>query len=111
SMKDKILIIEDINEKPYKIDRLLNQLRLAKVFKQVKGIILGRFVDCYEPDPNTKTLSLGEVIDDYICALKIPIVYTFPYGHIKELATIPYGVSVKINATKGFVEFTEGAVT
>lgn len=110
-MKDKILIIEDINEKPYKIDRLLNQLRLAKVFKQVKGIILGRFVDCYEPDPNTKTLSLGEVIDDYICSLKIPIVYTFPYGHIKELVTIPYGVSVKINGTKGFVEFTEGAVT
>lgn len=111
SMKDKILMIEDINEKPYKIDRLLNQLKLAKVFKQVKGIILGRFVECYESDPNTKTLSLGEVIEHYIGSLKLPIVYTFPHGHIKELVTIPFGISVKLNATKGFVEFTEGAVS
>lgn len=109
-MKDKILLIEDINEKPYKIDRLLNQLRLAKVFKQIKGIILGRFVECYEPDPNTKTLSLGEVIEHYIGSLKMPILYTFPHGHIKELVTIPFGISVKMNATKGFVEFTESAV-
>ncbi len=110
-MKDKILMIEDINEKPYKIDRLLNQLRLAKVFKQIKGIILGRFVECYEPDPNTKTLSLGEVIEHYIGSLKMPILYTFPHGHIKELVTIPFGISVKMNATKGFVEFTESAVS
>lgn len=110
-MKDKILMIEDINEKPYKIDRLLNQLRLAKIFKQIKGVILGRFVECYEPDPNTKTLSLGEVIEHYIGSLKIPILYTFPHGHIKELVTIPFGISVKMNATKGFVEFTESAVS
>lgn len=111
SLKDKILMIEDINEKPYKIDRLLNQLRLAKVFRQVKGIILGRFVECYEPDPNTKTLSLGEVIQHYIGSLKLPIIYTFPHGHIKELVTIPFGISVKMNATKGFVEYTESAVS
>lgn len=111
SFKDRILMIEDINEKPYKIDRLLNQLRLAKVFRQVKGIILGRFVECYEPDPNTKTLSLGEVIDHYIRSLKIPVIYTFPHGHIKDLVTVPLGISVKMNATKGFVEFTESAVS
>jgi muramoyltetrapeptide carboxypeptidase len=111
SLKDRILMLEDINEKPYKVDRLLNQLRLAKVFKQVNGIILGRFVECYEPDPNTKTLSLGEVIDHYIRELKIPVIYTFPHGHIKEFVTIPFGITVKMNATKGFVEYTEGAVT
>ncbi|MFN3695717.1 MAG: LD-carboxypeptidase, partial [Ignavibacterium sp.] len=110
-MKDKILLLEDIDEKPYKIDRMLNQLRLAKVFKGLKGIILGRFVECYEQDPNKKTLSLGEVIEYYFKPLKLPIIYTFPHGHIKDFVTIPLGIRIRLNATKGSVEFLENAVS
>ncbi|MFN3873015.1 MAG: LD-carboxypeptidase [Ignavibacterium sp.] len=110
-MKDKILLLEDIDEKPYKIDRMLNQLRLAKVFKGLKGIILGRFVECYEQDPNKKTLSLGEVIEYYFKPLKLPIIYTFPHGHIKDFVTIPLGIKIRLNATSGSVEFFESAVS
>lgn len=111
NIKDKILLLEDIDEKPYKIDRMLNQLRLANVFKGLKGIILGRFVDCYEQDPNKKTLSLGEVIEHFIKPLKIPSIYTFPHGHIKDFVTIPFGLKIGLNATKGTVEFLENAVS
>lgn len=110
-MRDKILLLEDIDEKPYKIDRMLNQLRLAKVFKGLKGIILGRFVDCYEQDPNKKTLSLGEVIEYYLKSLKLPTIYTFPQGHIKDFVTIPIGLKISLNASKGTVEFLENAVS
>jgi muramoyltetrapeptide carboxypeptidase len=110
NLTGKILMIEDIGELPYRVDRLLNQLRLAGTFKKVKGIILGRFVDCHEHDPNKKTLTLGEVISDYIGTLKIPSIYTFPHGHIKDLVTIPFGLKVNLNATKGTVEFAESAV-
>ncbi len=110
-MKDKILLLEDIDEKPYKIDRMLNQLRLAKVFKGLKGIILGRFVECYEHDPNKKTLSLGEVIEHYFKSLKLPTIYTFPHGHIKDFLTVPLGLKVQLNATKGTVDFLESAVS
>lgn len=110
-LKDKILLLEDIDEKPYKIDRMLNQLRLAKVFKGLKGVILGRFVECYEQDPNKKTLSLGEVIEHYFKVLKIPTIYTFPHGHIKDFITIPIGLKIGLNATKGTVEFLENAVS
>ena len=106
----KILMIEDVGELPYRVDRMFNQLRLSGTLKKVKGIILGRFVDCYEHDPNKKTLTLGEVISDYVGALKIPSIYTFPHGHIKDFVTIPFGLKVNINATKGSVEFMEGAV-
>lgn len=109
-MKNKILFLEDINEAPYKVDRLLNQLRLSGVFSKIKGIVLGRFVDCYEDDANKKTLTLGEVIDDYICPLKIPSVYVFPHGHIKDFVTIPIGLKVKLDATKTSLEFLEPAV-
>jgi len=110
-MKNKILFIEDINEAPYKVDRLLNQLRLSGVFSKIKGIILGRFVDCYEDDANKKTLTLGEVIDDYICPLKIPSIYVFPHGHIKDFVTIPIGLKIKMDSGKTSVEFLEPAVS
>lgn len=110
-MKEKILILEDTGEAPYRVDRLLNQLKLIKVFKSVRGIILGAFTDCIENDPEKRTLTLGEVIDDYLGHLKIPVVYNFPHGHIKENHTLPFGIQIKLNSSKGFVEFEESAVS
>lgn len=110
-LKDHILLLEDIAEKPYRVDRMLNQLRLNNIFKKVEGIILGRFVDCFEHDPAKKTLTLGEIMEDYLCDLKIPVIYSFPHGHIKEKVTIPFGIKVKLNASHGYVEYSENAVT
>ena len=110
NLKDKILLLEDVSELPYKIDRMMNQLRLTKTFKNVKGIILGRFVDCIEHDMTKITLTLSEVIEDYLRGIKVPTIYTFPHGHIDEFVTLPFGIKIKLNATKGFVEFTESSV-
>ena len=109
-LKGRILMFEEVDELPYKVDRLLNQLRLLKVFKQIKGIILGRFVDCIEHDTSKRTLTLGEVMEDYMKELKIPVLYTFPHGHIKDKVTVPFGINIKMNASKGFVEYLESAV-
>lgn len=106
----KILMIEEIGELPYRVDRMLNQLKLSGVLKKIKGIILGRFVDCNEHDPEKKTLSLGEVIQHYIGSVEVPSIYTFPHGHIKDFITIPFGIKANLNATKGIVEFAESAV-
>lgn len=108
--KNSILLMEDIGEAPYRVDRMFNQLKLAKVFKKVKGIILGDFIDCYEPDPDKKTLSLNQVIADYLEKLSIPVIYNVKHGHIKHNLTIPFGVKCKINATKKTMEITESAV-
>ncbi len=110
NLKDKILLLEDIKELPYKIDRMLNHLRLTNAFKNLRGILLGRFVDCFEHDPMKKTLTLGEVMEDYLGKMKIPIIYAFPHGHITDKVTVPIGLNIKMNATKGFVEFSESAV-
>ncbi|MBK7107359.1 MAG: LD-carboxypeptidase [Ignavibacteriae bacterium] len=110
SFKDSILLIEEIGEEPYRVDRMLNQLKLANIFKEVKGIILGRFVDCYEKKSEENAISLNEVIENYFAKLKIPVIYSFNHGHIKENLTIPFGVNCNLNATKCFVELTENAV-
>ena len=109
-LKNKILFLEDISEPPYKIDRMFNQLRLNKVFKKVKGIILGSFTECIEIDKDKKTLTLQEVLEDYFRDFRIPVIHSFPHGHIKDLVTLAIGFKIKLNATKGFVEFTESGV-
>ncbi|MCL6097444.1 MAG: LD-carboxypeptidase [Bacteroidetes bacterium] len=110
-LKDAILLLEDINEAPYRIDRMLNQLRLSKVFKQISGIILGHFVDCIEPDPNKRTFTLNEVIIEYFQGLKIPVVYNLKHGHVKDNITIPYGLKCVLNASRDYVEIPENAVS
>lgn len=109
-LKDSILLLEDIGEVPYRIDRLLNQLRLSNVFEKINGVILGRFVDCYEKDKSKETIKLNEVIENYFAQLKMPVLYSFSHGHIKENLTIPMGVNCKLNTSRGFVELTESAV-
>lgn len=109
-VKGKILLIEEISEAPYRIDRMLNQLKLAGVFKQISAVILGCFTDCSEPDPYKKTLSLNEIIDDFLGTLDMPVVYNYKHGHIKDNITAPFGIVHKVDADKGTVEICEGAV-
>lgn len=107
---NSLLLLEDINEPPYKVDRMLNQLRISKIAKKVKGIILGRFVNCYETDQMKNSLTLNEVIEEYFHSLKVPVIYNFKHGHIKENLTIPLGLKAYINSDKMIVEIKESAV-
>lgn len=110
SFKDTILMMEEIGEAPYRVDRMFNQLKLSGALDQVKGVILGRFVDCYESDQYKKTLTLNEVINDYFGSRNIPVIYNFKHGHIKENITIAFGLNYKLNTAKGTIEMTESAV-
>ena len=84
--------------------------KLAKIFESAKGVILGRFVDCYEKDKLNDVIKLNEVIEHYFSQLKIPVLYSFSHGHIKENLTIPLGLNCKLNTSRGFVEILENAV-
>lgn len=109
-LKGSILILEDVNETPYRIDRMLNQLRLAKIFPQIKGVILGDFINCYERDPDKKTFTLNEVILDYFKKLKIPVIYNVRYGHVKDKITFPLGIKCSLNSSNSSIELLESAV-
>jgi muramoyltetrapeptide carboxypeptidase len=49
-------------------------------------------------------------MEHYMKDLKMPVLYTFPHGHVKDKVTVPFGINIKMNAAKGFVEYLEGAV-
>lgn len=110
-MKGEILLVEDIGEPPYRVDRFFNHLRLANVLNSVSGVILGRFVDCYENDPTKKSLTLNQVIIDFLENIRKPVIYNFKHGHISENITVPFGLKCNLNASRGIVEILENAVS
>ncbi len=109
--KNSILFLEEIEEKPYRIDRFFAQMKLAKIFDKVSGIILCNFTDCEETDISKKSLSLNDVIGDYFENLKKPVVYNLVYGHINPKNTMPIGVRAAINCKSRVVEILESCVS
>ncbi len=104
----KILLIEDVGEPPYRIDRMLNQLRLAGVFAKISGLIFGRCDDCTSgTTQNTWDLSLGEVLDSYLAELKVPVFYGFMFGHTDNQLTIPQLCKARMNANEGNLTLLE----
>jgi muramoyltetrapeptide carboxypeptidase len=98
--KNKIICIEEVNEPPYKIDRMFTQLLMSGKLNQATGIILGQFNKC-EPENfniNQKdSMHLKEILLEKIKPLNIPALYGFSFGHIREQAILPFGAHVNLN--------------
>lgn len=105
----KIVFIEDIEEEPYRIDRMLTQLLQATDLKKAAGIALGIFSDC-KPDGKAPSLTLRQALKDRLSWLTMPVAYGFPCGHIDFQATIPYGIRARLDAGVGRLVFLETAV-
>ncbi len=104
--KDAILLIEDIGEEPYRIDRYLSQLKNSGILNKIKGCILGQFTDCV-PKEMGKSLTLEQIFEDYFGKLKIPVISNLSYGHIPQKLTLPIGADVKIDAKRGVITIVE----
>ena len=111
--RGRILFIEDVDEEPYRIDRMLTQLRLAGKFDQAAGMIVGECVDCrpkdYKPSFNS-TFTLGEIEDSFFGSLKIPVLAGLTIGHTDDQLTLPLGVMATLDATRGQLTIEESAV-
>jgi len=92
-----ILFLEDVNERPYKIDRMLMQLRLAGILHRAQAIVFGEMRGCDEPNGELKiTDLLPELLEDF----QGPIVTGFPSGHTTGPCwSLPFGVRVTLRAT------------
>jgi muramoyltetrapeptide carboxypeptidase len=108
-MRGKLLFMEDINEEPYRIDRMLMQLKLAGILSKVNGIIVGEFRKCAPEEPE-KSLTLKQVLLDHLSNLNIPVFYGAKFGHIKDKWTLPIGIKAEMNANIGSLKLLEPAV-
>lgn len=92
----KILYLEDVNESPYRVDRMLRTLKDAGKFDDVAGVLLGRFTKA-EPDEDDGH-TIDNVIDDYFGHAGFPVIAHFPAGHVPDNATLPLGVPAEMDA-------------
>ena len=96
---DKLLFLEDLNEYTYKIDKMLNHLKLAGKFNDCTGIILGDFKNCNKEKP--EDFSLSDVFNYIFADMEKPIIYNFKSGHCFPMISIPFGVECRLTAIDG----------
>lgn len=107
-----ILFLEDLGERPYRVDRLITHLDLAGVFSAVAGVIIGDFSACLEPEPTrASSPSVGDVIEERLGRLAIPVAIDAPIGHGARNVAVPYGALVELDTRFGTVTALEGAVS
>lgn len=106
----KLLFIEDIGAKPYQVDRMLMQLRLAGKLEKVRGILFGEMLDCVQP--NGQDYTLQDVIKSVVGDLEVPVAFGFPSGHVRSGNFIlPLGVSSSLEVSRRHVRFSMEAAT
>jgi muramoyltetrapeptide carboxypeptidase len=102
-----VLLLEDQGERPYRLDRMWTHLQLAGVFAQVRGIALGTFSSCEEPDAQYTST---DVLRELAQATGLPCAAGFPIGHGEVNEPVPLGVRVRLDAGAASLTFLEPAV-
>jgi muramoyltetrapeptide carboxypeptidase len=108
-LKGKLVFLEEIGERPYRLDRMLTQLLTATRLREAAGIALGVFTDC-QSEEGSASMSMMETLQDRLGNLGIPVCYGLPFGHIAAMATLPLGIRAVLDADRGSLRFLESAV-
>ena len=94
----RLLLLEEVNEAPYRLDRLLTQLRLAGLLAEVAGVVVGQLLD--------DEALLAELLEDHLGDLKVPVVFGARVGHGDENLALPLGYEAVLDADQGTLKFT-----
>ncbi len=107
SLEGAVLLLEDVGERPYRLDRMWTHLTLAGVFRQVRGIVLGSFTACEEWDADYTS---EQVLRSLAEETGLPCAAGFPIGHGNLNEAVALGVRVRLDAAAQRLEFLEPAV-
>lgn len=97
-LEHAILFVEDVGEQPYRIDAMFAQLKLSGILDKLGGLIVGSFSD-WKPEDDSPTLTVDEVLDDYLCDVSFPVAKDLLYGHFPVKNTLPVGVQARLEVT------------
>jgi len=107
--ENKILFLEETAEEPYRLDRMITQLKLNGVLDKISGFVFGKCVKCEAEEPE-KAFTFREVLEQHIKPLGIPAFYGAMIGHIENKYTLPIGIEAEMDADKGTITLLESAV-
>ncbi len=107
--RGSVLLIEEVGERPYRIDRMLQHLRLAGVFREANAVIFGSFIDCSEPgwgDEEDRQV-LEEIFREVAEEVAGPVLADYPVGHGPVNLTVPLGAQVQVDGQSGTLAVEE----
>lgn len=112
-LEDNILFLEEVNEEPYRVDRMLTQLAISGKLGTCAGVAFGRFTksDVVRGGEFTPSLSIEQVIRGILEPLKIPTMYGLAVGHITSKLTIPIGALATLDADAHTMTIDEAAIS
>jgi muramoyltetrapeptide carboxypeptidase len=101
-LDDAIIVLEDVTERPYRVDRMLTTMLDAGFFAGARAIVLGQFTDCPEgPDGVT----VETVLRERLTGLNVPIVANAPFGHVRDNHPLLLGARAEVDASAGAMLF------
>ena len=106
-----LLVLEDVDEAPHRVDRVLSQLSNAQILGKISGLVFGKFTDCIPSDPSKPYIPIDQVLENAAQRLKCPVVANLQYGHVPKKLTLPLGLRTRLDTEKGTIEVLESAVT
>jgi len=110
--KGKILVLEDVDEPPYAVDRMLTQLKRCGVLEEAAGFVIGEITNWEQHAGDlSETLTIEQIWQDIIVPLGKPAIAGFPFGHVTNPLTVPLGVRARLDATAGTLTLLEPAVS
>jgi len=109
-LQGAVLLLEDVGEAPYRIDRMLTHWRLAGALQQLAGLAFGSFEGCDPADDDGRPgFGLEEVLRERVADLGIPVLADLPVGHGAVNAALPLGVRCRLDGDRGLLELLDGA--
>ena len=108
NLEGAVLLLEDVGERPYRLDRMWTHLALAGVFHRISGIVLGTFTRCEEKG---ERYTSTDVLRELAGATGLPCASGFAIGHGEANLAVPLGCRVRLDATRGQLKFLERAMT
>jgi muramoyltetrapeptide carboxypeptidase len=110
NLRSAILLAEDVDEAPHRVDRMFAQLFHAGVLRRIAGLLLGKFTDCVPSDPSKPHLTIDEVLKEMLENVRCPVLANVQYGHIPKKLTLPIGAMASLDSRAGRLTILEGAV-
>ncbi len=104
-----LLFLEEVGEAPYRVDRMLTQLRQAGILGEAAGVALGVFQKCEATD-GEPSLTLAQVLHENLAGLRVPAAYGFSFGHIAHQVTLRIGVRAALDTEARTITLLEPAV-
>ena len=94
-IEGRVLLLEDVGERPYRLDRMLWQVAEVGVFSKINALLLGEFPGCFNDELEKENFL--KRVRYYLDGRDIPVLYDLPFGHSQNIHTLPLGIGVEID--------------